>query len=217
MTHDELPELDARPQGRREWSGALSSLVLPLAFVVAIIGGLLYWQTATGGKENDQYYGTVALKPEKNPTGKPPLAEAGRAAPDFYLDGISDTAIHLSDKQGNPVVVSFFTTWCDNCRVQMPVLVDAAVNLPNVTFMAVNLQEAAAPVEQFAADYGATFAVLLDRDGEVAASWKVGGPGQPLPATFFIDTTGVVRKVVAGPVTASEMAQGVSLIAGGAN
>jgi peroxiredoxin len=72
-------------------------------------------------------------------------------------------------------------------------------------------------VSQLAADYGATFPVLLDSDGDVATTWKVGGPGQPLPATFFIDATGVIRKVVEGPVTAADMSQGVSLITGGTN
>ena len=100
----------------------------------------------------------------------------------------------------------------------MPALVEAAGKAgPDITFIAINLQEAAEPVTQFAKDYGATFPVLLDSDGDVAATWRVGGKGQPLPATFFLDSNGIVRKVVAGPVTAADMAQGVSLITGGAN
>lgn len=211
-----LPELDSRPQGRREWSGALGSLVLPLGFFVILVGALLYWQTSTGGKDDNRYYGTLKLGDEYNPTGKAPAAEAGRAAPDFLLAGINDTVIHLRDKRGKPAVVTFFTTWCQNCRIQMPVIVEAfAKDGGSVHFFAIDLQEAAEPVGQFAADYGATFPVLLDSDGDVAATWKVGGRGQPLPATFFIDAAGVVRKVVDGPVTAADMAEGVSLIAGG--
>jgi peroxiredoxin len=212
-----LPELDSRPQGRREWSGALSSLVLPLAFFVAIVGGLLYWQTSRGDDGGNRYYGTVTLPDTKNPTGKSPSAEVGRAAPDFLLSGINETVIHLSDKQGVPAVVTFFATWCQNCRTQMPVVVEASDQQTAVNFYAIDLQEAAEPVSQLAADYGATFPILLDSDGDVSATWKVGGPGQPLPATFFIDATGVIRKVVEGPVTAADMSQGVSLIAGGTN
>jgi peroxiredoxin len=212
-----LPELDSRPQGRREWSGVLTSLVLPLAFFVALVGGLLYWQTSSGDSGNSTY-GTVALPEGKNPTAKPPSAEAGRAAPDFLLAGLNETVIHLSDKQGTPAVVTFFATWCQSCRTQMPVLVEAYSKADaGLNFFAIDLQEAPEPVAQLAADYGATFPVLLDSDGDVSATWKVGGRGQPLPATFFIDSTGVVRKVVEGPVTAADMAQGVSLIAGGSN
>ena len=213
-----LPELDSRPQGRREWSGALTSLVLPLAFVVAIVGGLLYWQTSGSGRESNRYYGTQELPANKNATGKSPQATVGRAAPDFLLAGINETVIHLSDKQGRPAVVTFFATWCQECRAQMPVYVEAAGKAgPDITFVAINLQEAAEPVTQFAEDFGATFPVLLDSDGDVAASWRVGGRGQPLPATFFLDSSGVVRKVIEGPVTAADMSHGVSLISGGAN
>jgi peroxiredoxin len=213
-----LPELDSRPQGRREWSGVLSSLVLPLAFFVVLVGGLLYWQNSRGGSNDNGSYGTVALPANKNPTGKSPSAEVGRAAPDFLLSGLNETVIHLSDKQGQPSVVTFFATWCQDCRTQMPVLVEASTrDSADVNFFAINLQEAPGPVSQFASDYGATFPVLMDSDGDVSASWKVGGRGQPLPATFFIDAGGVVRKVVEGPVTATDMTQGVSLITGGRN
>jgi peroxiredoxin len=158
------------------------------------------------------------LPENKNPTGKSPQASVDRAAPDFLLAGINETVIHLSDKQGRPAVITFFATWCQECRAQMPGVVEAAGKAgPGVTFIAINLQEAAEPVSQFAADYGATFPVLLDSDGDVAASWRVGGKGQPLPATFFLDSTGVVRKVIDGAVSASEISDGVSLITGGAN
>src|SRR5687768_8952366 len=189
-----LPELDSRPQGRREWSGALSSLVLPLAFIAVIIGGLLYWQSSRGGRDDDRYYGTVTLPADKNPTGQPPQASMDRAAPDFLLAGIRETVIHLSDKQRRPAVVSFFATWCVDCRSQMPLLVEAAnANGDSLTMIAINIQEADDRVLQFATDYGATFPVLLDRDGDVSSTWRVGGKGEPLPATFFIDAQGVIR------------------------
>ena len=38
---NEPNELDARPQSRREWSGWLRSIVMPLAILAVIIGGLL--------------------------------------------------------------------------------------------------------------------------------------------------------------------------------
>lgn len=213
MSQNGLHELDSRPQGRREWSGAMKSLVLPLAFVVALIGGLVYWQTGGDGRENNRYYGTVDLPADKNPTGQAPRAVVGRAAPDFLLAGINETVIHLSDKQGRPAVVSFFATWCEPCRSQMPVLVDAAAATGNrLTLIAISLQEPEALVTRFASDYGAKFPILLDTDGDVAGVWRVGGRGQPLPATFFLDSGGVVRKVVEGPITALEMEHGLSLI-----
>ena len=218
MAQQGLPELDSRPQGRREWSGWLSSLVLPLAFIAVLVGGLLYWQTTRGGRDDDRYYGTVTLPAGKNPTGQPPQATVGRAAPDFLLSGIDETVVHLSDKQERPAVVSFFTTWCVDCRTQMPLLVEVANGAGDgLTVIAINLQEAPDRVREFAVDYGATFPVLLDRDGDVSSTWRVGGKGEPLPATFFIDSEGIIRKVVEGPVSAADLSHGVSLIVGGQN
>jgi hypothetical protein len=45
MSESQLPELESRPQSRREWSGWLTSLVLPLGFVFVLVGALLYVQT----------------------------------------------------------------------------------------------------------------------------------------------------------------------------
>ena len=39
---------------------------------------------------------------------------------------------------------------------------------------------------------------LFDRNGEVARTWRIGGPTQGLPSSYFIDRDGVVRKVVFG-------------------
>lgn len=211
-----VPELDSRPQGRREWSGWLTSLVLPIAFGVALIGGLVYLQANRGDGDDGGPYGTVALDEAHNPTGQAPRAEAGRAAPDFVLESTSGGVIHLSDMQGRPVIVTFFATWCNVCRTQMPLLTAADTGgSDGVLVLAVNVREAAGPVKEFAASYDAGFPVLLDQTGEVAATWRVGGRGQPLPATFFVDRTGVIRKVVEGALTASELSQGLRLIEGG--
>ena len=44
MAIERKHELDERPQSRREWSGWLRSIVLPVGLVAAMLGGLVWFQ-----------------------------------------------------------------------------------------------------------------------------------------------------------------------------
>src|SRR5688572_29862598 len=149
------PELEDRPQSRREWSGWFRSLVLPLAIVVAIVGGLLVYESR-GEEEADSPYGTVALAAAKNPTGRPPAAEAGRAAPDFLLNTLEGTDLHLSDLQGRPLLVNFWATWCTSCRQEMPDFVAVQEEHRDRGFLiiAVNLRESEERARGFVEEFG---------------------------------------------------------------
>jgi len=213
MEENHRPELDERPQSRREWSGWLRSLVLPLALVVAIVGALLYIQ-ASGGDEADDGYGTVALPADKNPSGREPAAEAGRVAPDFLLRALSGNDLRFSDLRGRPILVNFWSTWCTTCRAEMPELVEAYKTHQRDGFvvLGVNLREADTRVQPFAEDFGMSFPVLLDRSGEVARTWRIGGPTEGLPSSYFIDRDGVVTRVVYGLLTQKALSEGLALI-----
>lgn len=214
MSLEEHNEIESRPQSRREWHGYLRSLVLPLGLVVAIVAGLLYLQSNRGGSEQEDGFGTVSLPAERNATDDSPSASKGRAAPDFLLRSLDGDQVRLSDLQGRPVVVNFWATWCPTCRSETPDLIalyeenrDAGLEL-----LGVNLREADGQVRGFVDDFGINFPVLMDRDGQVASTWRIGGPNNGVPSTYFIDSQGVVRLVVFGFLTQDKMAEGLALI-----
>jgi peroxiredoxin len=157
----------------------------------------------------------VRLPDAKNATGQAPQAAEGRAAPDFVLESTEGTVVRLSDLQGAPVVVTFFATWCPDCRGQMPAISSfAAEHGTSVRIVGIDLQEPSERVESFGRDYGLSFPLLLDH-GDVATTWRVGGRDEPLPATFIIDAKGVVQEVIAGPVSPSQLESALSLLDGG--
>jgi peroxiredoxin len=214
MTQQEQPpELDSRPQSRREWSGWLRSVILPVGLVVAIVAGLLYVQSS-GGSSEDDGFGTVDLPEGRNATAESPQASADRAAPDFELRQLGSTPLRLSDLQGKPVIVNFWATWCATCRSETPDLIDLYEQhqADGLVILGVNLRENQDAITGFAKDFGIPYPVLFDRTGEVASTWRIGGPNQGLPSTYFIDRDGVVRKVVFGRVTEKLAAEGLSLI-----
>jgi peroxiredoxin len=81
--------------------------------------------------------------------------------------------------------------------------------------LAVNQREADARVQPFVDEFELPFPILMDRDGEVARTRRVGGPMQGLPSSYFIDREGVVQKVVYGAVTEKTLNEGLALILGG--
>lgn len=216
---DEVSGVEERPQNRREWRGALRSLVLPLLTVAAIVGVLMYIERArdAGGGADGGGYGIVALPTGTNPTGRSPGTDEGDAAPDFLLETIDGGTLRLSDLRGSPVLVNFWASWCTPCRQEMPEIVRAydARRDEGLVVVGVNLQENTGQVRSFAEDFGMEFPVVIDRTGQVAEAWRIGGPIQGIPSTYFLDADGVVRKRIFGPMTEKTLAEGLAQIMDG--
>ena len=192
------------PQDRRRWRGWWRSVVLPLFILAAIVGGLWYFGLRNDKSEAPELaggaYGIVELPAEKNVTGRSPAGEKGRAAPDFLLQQLDGSPLRFSELQGRPVLVNFWATWCPPCRKEMPLLIETydANKERGFVVVAVNLQEGDGPVRRFAEEFGIDFPVVMDRTGQVAETWRVGGPIRGLPASYFVDEDGVIQDVYFG-------------------
>ena len=150
-------------------------------------------------------YPTAMLLGESQPTGAP---EVGDPAPGFALqldDGRTLTSDYL---KGRPVVINHWATWCPPCRVEMPELVRAAGERPDVVFIAVNNMEPRDKVEPFAAEYGLNFLVALDPEAHLNDLYAV----RALPTTFFIDRQGKLAAVWEGVLSAEKLAELLALI-----
>jgi peroxiredoxin len=211
---DDVSGVEERPQNRREWSGALRSLVLPVLIVATVVGVLFYIEQRRGGgsKAGGGGYGVVALPPEKNTTGRPVSTEVGRAAPDFLLETPDGGQIRFSDLRGKPVLVNFWASWCTPCRKEMPEIVRAYGERKDagLQIVAVDLQENVDQVRAFASEFGMTFPIAIDRTGSVGDAWRIGGPVQGIPSSYFIDADGVVQARVFGPLTQQTLAENLA-------
>lgn len=129
--------------------------------------------------------------------------QKGQAAPDFDLALADGRYTNLGGLAGRPVVINFWATWCGPCQEEMPQLVKAAAANPDLTVLAVNVQENRSQVEPFAQKFGMDLPVVLDETGAVRELYQVKG----LPTTYFIGRDGKIASVFAGPLTPQALSQ----------
>ncbi len=199
---DAAVEIDERPQRRREWSGPLRSVGLPLLAVALIVGAVWYLQRDHGGGSAKPAAGTgvLTLDASRNHTGQPPSAERGRAAPDFRLNTLDGKTVRLSDLQGKTVLVNFWATWCAPCRQEMPEIVQAynANHAKGFEVVSVDEQEDPATVKKWVDAFEMSFPVALDTSGQVGQTFRA---GSQFPTSLWIDPKGVVTDIHYGPMS----------------
>lgn len=199
---------DERPQRRREYSGPGSTLGLA-ALVILVVGLAIWWfefrDDGSAAGTSAPGLGIIALPEALNPTGRPPAAREGRAAPNFKLQTPEGQTHTLDQYRGGYVLLNFWASWCGPCRGETPDLQDFHQGPAgtNVVVVGVNQQEQATTARAFADEFGVTYPILLDSSGEVSNAYQFPG----LPATYLIDPTGVVKRVFYGRITLEQLTE----------
>ena len=118
----------------------------------------------------------------------------GAEAPDFVLKSLAGKNLRLSEYRGEVVMLSFWATWCGDCRAQLEELgamrdryQDAGIEL-----LAVSLDQNARQAGGMTAE--ASYPVLHDAAGQVGRLYDV----TKMPVMVLIDRGGVVREVFEG-------------------
>lgn len=130
----------------------------------------------------------------------------GMAAPDFDFPTLDGGRIRLSTLRGRPVIVTFWGTWCPPCREEFPLLT-ALYKEHSETGLAVvavdqrDQEFSTADVSDFAKQTGVTFPVALDQRGRSRRTFRL----IALPTTIMIDSAGVIREWLTGPMTRARL------------
>ena len=121
---------------------------------------------------------------------------AGRPPPPLDVVDLAGRPWHLEAFAGRVVVLNFWATWCEPCRLEMPSLDAMAARRrgDGVVVAAVNYKEPADLVGRFVDRSHFKSQVLLDSDGDATAAWTP----RVFPSTVLIARNGVPAQVVVG-------------------
>lgn len=125
------------------------------------------------------------------------LVKVGDMAPDFTLKYTDGSEFTLSALRGKVVMLQFTASWCGICRGEMP-HIESRIWQPhkdNADFVLVGVdrEEPREVVEEYTAQLGTTYPMLLDEKGDVFASYALRKSG--ITRNVLIDRDGRIVKL----------------------
>jgi cytochrome c biogenesis protein CcmG/thiol:disulfide interchange protein DsbE len=164
---------------------ALSPVPIAIVCVLLALFALLAYGLAQN--EPDRAVDEALAQGEREPAPELELPWLGR-------EGTGS----LADYRGQVVVLNFWASWCDPCRAESPLLESWHRKLRGRggTVLGVDMLDVTADAEDFIAEYGLTYPMLKDKEGDGLEKFGV----VQYPETFVIDRKGRIAAVQRGPV-----------------
>ena len=184
-------------------------LVLLLAFVLLLGGAYLLYTRLEGSVNTYQLSAQETRAPDGTAASETP---GPVPAPDFTVYDEAGNEVRLSDYLGKPVVVNFWASWCEPCRMEMPEFQEKHLELGGeVQFLMINMtggRETVETARDFIAGQGYTFPVLYDTEGDAAVTYGA----YALPTTYFIDAEGYAIAQARGAINSETLQAGIAMI-----
>jgi len=183
----------------------LSFAILALAVVILVVNIWKPTSTESEKKTTNQTEKTTETT-EDIPGAKLSSLREGAEAPDFELNTLDGKTIKLSDYRGKKVILNFWATWCPPCKAEMPHMQNfyEEYNDQGVEILAVNLtnmDKGVEEVQKFVDDYGLTFTIPLDEEGDAGTTYQA----FTIPTSYILDEKGVITKKIVGPMDENMM------------
>ena len=137
----------------------------------------------------------------------------GDKAPDFTGTSMTGEQIHLSDWAGSPVILRFWSTECDDCRVDTPVFnryyEQYKENGLRIVYINTG-EETIEAVKEFVAELAIPFPVIMAGGNAISKQYNV----RIVPQTIFLDPKGLIMTAILGRVSEKELQKIVGVYLG---
>ena len=125
------------------------------------------------------------------------IVKVGDIAPDFTLQYTDGSEFTLSAQRGKVVMLQFTASWCGICRGEMP-HIESRIWQPHkddadFVLVGVDREEPREVVEEYTAQLGTTYPMLLDENGDAFASYALRKSG--ITRNVLIDRDGRIVKL----------------------
>jgi thiol-disulfide isomerase/thioredoxin len=161
------------------------SLVFILVIIVAITVALFVGKSFTKGSKGASGVIASVLKPQDDGPAN------GSPAPDFTLKTLDGKEVSLSSMKGKAVMVNFWATWCEPCKIEMPWMVELQDKYRKDGFEIIGVamdDSDNKEIAAFAKKMNVNYTIL--KGSEKVADLYGGLDG--LPTNFFLDRNGKV-------------------------
>lgn len=187
-------------QGGFSATGALAGVAISTVLLLRRSSGLLPWAAGSLAAGALVWFSTLAI-----------LGSNGAiAAPDTRLETLDGRSIALSERDGRPLVVNLWASWCPPCRREMPMMAEMARRHPQIDFVFANQGEGQERVADYLAAAGIVIdTVIADRTSLLSRHYKAPG----LPATLFIHPDGTLAASHLGEISRETLSEQIKRIA----
>lgn len=122
-------------------------------------------------------------------------AKVGAVAPDFTLQTLDGQSVKLSDYRGKAVLLNFWATWCEPCKIEMPWFIDFQKQYAasGLQIVGVAMDDAdVKDIAKFAQDMHMDYPILTGKDADREKIADTYGGVQFLPESFYLDKDGKI-------------------------
>ncbi len=153
----------------------------------------------TGCSSSPNVVRAQSLKPDKQ----------RHDAPDFALKDADGKTVRLTDYRGKVVLLDFWATWCEPCRIEIPWFIELQRKNKDRGLEVIGVSmddEGWEVVKPFMKENGMNYRVLIGNDSTA----ETYGGVESLPSTFLIDRMGKIAAVHIGLASRKDFEDGVA-------
>ncbi len=197
--------------------------VAVIALVTFVIVGVLYLKNMNTASRTTTSSSTfhTATTASATPSPRPEVPQVGSTASNFTLSTLAgDQNVSLSDYQGKPVLLNFWSLNCSDCLKETPIIqryyATQRARGKELVVLGINMDFTGSfpEVAHLQEQQGLTYPILVDDHYQARTHYQVRTLYHvtSTPTSFFIDRQGIIRAIVVGSLDTTTLQKDAALL-----